>query len=174
VTRGRGLSPDDLKNGLAAGFAGTLAMSIFVLLNDRLGFIPQIRPIHELTSVIQMLSGVKLPSPLGFLLHLVLGSFLFGCLFAVMFHNFTGNFAVRGLMFGLMLWIGVMSIVCPMLGQGFFALRLGLGMVPAATWLFFHGIYGLAMGAAFGSMQARRPDGCQPGARSGFSGAGSG
>ncbi len=150
------LSSDDLKNGLAAGFAAVSAMSIFILLNDKLGLIPQVNLIDDMSHLIKMLTGVGLPLPLGFLLHLVLGSYVFGCGFAVLFGSFTRNFVLCGLIFGLLLWIGATLIVCPMLGQGFFGLRLGLGLIPAAALLFFHGVYGVALGAAFGSMQGRR------------------
>ena len=151
-----GLSSDDLKNGLAAGFAATSAMSIFILLNDRLGAIPQVDLIDDLSRLIKMFTGVDLPLPLGFLLYLVLGSYVFGCAFAVLFGSFTRNFVLYGLIFGLILWMGATLIVCPMLGQGLLALRLGLGLIPATALLFFHEVYGVVMGAAFGSMRARR------------------
>lgn len=151
------LSSDNLKNGLAAGFAAVSAMSILILLNDKLGLIPHVDLIDDMSHSIKMLTGVDFPLPLGFLLHLVLGSYIFGCGFAVLFGGFTRNFVLHGLIFGLILWMGATMIVCPMLGQGFLALKLGLGLIPATALLFFHGVYGVVMGAAFGSMQARRP-----------------
>jgi uncharacterized membrane protein YagU involved in acid resistance len=150
------LSVDSFKDGLAAGFAGTLAMSMVMLLNDRHEYIPQVHLLRDLTHMIEALTGIGLPLPLAFLIHLVLGSFVFGCAFAAMFGGCAGSFVVYGLLFGLALWIGVMSIVCPILGQGFFALRLGARMIPAASLLFIHELYGWVLGAAFGSMQARR------------------
>jgi uncharacterized membrane protein YagU involved in acid resistance len=131
-------------------------MSTFILLNSRLGFIPRVNLIDDLSDLIKMLTAVELPLPLGFLLHLVLGSYVFGCGFAVIVRSIMGNFVVYGIIFGLILWMGVMLIVCPILGQDFFALRLGLALVPAAALLCFHGVYGVVIGTAFGSLQAGR------------------
>jgi hypothetical protein len=150
------LSSENLKNGVAAGFAGTLAMSMVMLLNERHGYVPEVNLIRDLGHLIEGLTGTHLPLPLRWLIHLMLGSFILGCAFAAMFDGCGGGFVVYGLLFGLAIWAGVTSIVCPILGQGFFAVRLGKGMIPAVSLLFIHELYGLVLGAAFGSMHARR------------------
>jgi hypothetical protein len=150
------LSSENLKDGLAAGFAGTVAMSMVMLLNDRHGYIPQINLIRDLGRLIEHFTGIDLPFPLRWLVHLVIGSFILGCGFGVIVGGFGGGFVVFGLLFGAAVWLAVMSIVCPILEQGFFAIRLGAGMLPAVGLLFIHALYGSVLGAAFGSMQARR------------------
>jgi hypothetical protein len=128
-----------------------LAIRAFIVANDRLGLIPSVSLIHDLIDCINMLTGVDLPLPLVFLLHLFLGSYVLGCGFALLsrntagFGNFRDYFRSHDL-------DGVMLLVCPIPGQGFFGLRLGFGLIPGAGLLFVHGI---TAGTASGSMQAR-------------------
>ena len=152
-------APGRLIDGLSAGLAGTLAMSALMLLKDRLSLVPQVDLIRDLRHVIQISTGLKTPFLLGGLIHLILGSYVFGGVFAILFDYLSGSPAMRGVYFCLAIWVLLMLTAFPLLGHGFFGFGRGLGPTPAATTLLLHLVYGLALGIAFGSVQTTRGPG---------------
>ncbi len=143
-----------LVDGVSAGFAATLAMSAVMVLNDRLSLIPQVDLIRDLRHVIQILTGLKTPFLLAWLIHLILGSYAFGCVFALVFEYLSGSPVIRGICFGLAIWLVLMLTVFPLLGYGLFGFGLAVGATPAAATLVLHLVYGVALGIAFGSVHA--------------------
>jgi uncharacterized membrane protein YagU involved in acid resistance len=141
-----------LVDGVSAGFAATLAMSAVMLLNDRMSLIPQVDLIRDLRHVIQILMGLRTPFLLAWLIHLILGSYVFGCVFAIVFDHLSGGPVMRGVYFGLAIWLLLMLTAFPLLGYGFFGFGMALGAAPAAATLVLHLVYGLALGFAFGSV----------------------
>jgi hypothetical protein len=148
-----------LVDGVSAGFAATLAISAVMLLNDRMSLTPQVDLIRDLRHVIQILMGLRTPFLLAWLIHLILGSYVFGGVFAIVFDYLSGSPAMRGVYFGLAIWVLLMLTAFPLLGHGFFGFGRGLGPTPAATTLLLHLMYGLAVGIAFGSVQTTRGPG---------------
>jgi hypothetical protein len=94
-----------LVDGVSAGFAGTLAMSAVMLLNDRFSLVPQVDLIRDLRLVIQMLTGLRTPFLLAWLIHLILGAYVFGCVFAIVFDYLSGSPVMCGVYFGLAIWL---------------------------------------------------------------------
>jgi hypothetical protein len=150
----RGYTPslDILIDGVSAGFAATLTMSAVMLVNDRFSLIPQVDLIRDLRHVIHTLTGWKTPFLLAWLIHLILGSYVFGCTFAIVADYFGGRPVIRGVLFSLAIWLVLMLTAFPLLGYGFFGLGTAFGPTKAAAAMALNIVYGLALGIAFGSV----------------------
>jgi hypothetical protein len=83
--------------------------------------------IRDLRHVIHTLTGWKTPFLLAWLIHLILGSYIFGCTFAVVSDYFDGRPVMRGVLFGLAIWLVMMLTAFPLLGYGFFGLGIAFG-----------------------------------------------
>jgi len=84
---------------------------------------------------------------LGLALHLLNGVIL-ALVYALAVERFLpGAYWARGLTYGLGLWLLLMLVVLPLLGDGFLGRRTGWAMAPSA--LAVHLIYGLILGFAF-------------------------
>ena len=89
-----------------------------------------------------MLGGGKM----GMLVHVLNGAIVFPLAYAVFFYRFLlGPSYVKGLTFGLTLWLASQLVVLPMIGAGVFSSHMG-GVRPAGTLLFGHLIYGVLLG----------------------------
>ena len=83
------------------------------------------------------------PWILGMLIHFALGTATFSFAYAIVAPRFLpGNAAVRGLIWGVVLWLVAMLMMSPMMGKGLF-----MGATPAAVAsLVGHLAYGLTLG----------------------------
>jgi hypothetical protein len=132
-----------------AGFAATVAMSAMVYGTALLG-VPNI----DFAGVLgALLTGEpsKLLSPTwwaGMAWHFVNGSLIFALLFAFFFQPGVG-FApsVQGMIWGTILWLVAQAVILPLLGAGFFSMRLFHPITVLATSLVAHWIYGGVLGA---------------------------
>ena len=147
-----------LVDGVSAGFAGTTAMSALMLLNDRFLFVAQTDLVTDLRRVIYILTGWKPTFLLGWLFHLIFGSYVLGCSFAVLSNYLGGRPAIRGLLFGFGIWLLQMVTAFPVLGYGLFGYGSALGPTEALASLALNLVYGLVLGLAFDSVHVtRRP-----------------
>jgi uncharacterized membrane protein YagU involved in acid resistance len=80
---------------------------------------------------------------LGLVLHVVNGVVL-AFIYALIKGFLPGPQVVQGLLYGLALWLIMMLIVLPWMGDGFFGRRTTPQMIPSA--LFVHLVYGLILG----------------------------
>ena len=101
---------------------------------------------HELSAMMGM------PWVAGMIAHLGLGIVVFPLIYvAVLRRWLPGPPAVRGLIWGLLLWLIAMLVMSPMMGKGLF---LG-GPPPAMASFIAHAVYGGLLGALTGA-PARR------------------
>ncbi len=95
---------------------------------------------------------VGMPWVAGMIAHLGLGIVVFPLVYvAVLRRWLSGPPAVRGLIWGLLLWLIAMLVTSPMMGKGLF---MG-GPPPAMASLIAHAVYGGLLGAIAGT-PARR------------------
>ena len=129
----------NLKKAVAAGLAGTAAMTALMLMAPMMGMPPM--NIGEMLG--SMMDGI---TALGWVAHFMIGTVLaviYGALFA---ERLAGPAAVRGMLFGLAPWLLAQVAVMPMMGAGFFS---GSMMVAAGS-LMGHLVYGAVVGAVYG------------------------
>jgi hypothetical protein len=81
---------------------------------------------------------------LGLFLHLANGVIL-ALVYAIFLWPFIpGEYWLRGLTYGVFLWLAMMVVVLPAIGDGFFGWKVSRSMIPSA--LVVHLLYGLVLG----------------------------
>jgi len=137
----------NVQAGLIAGFIATIVLSILMIAKSSVGLLPQLNPIEDIVHVADLLTGMTLPLPFGWIGHFVLGTVAWGIIYAALQASLPGAPVVKGLIFGALAWLAMMIIFEPLAGDGLFALSLG----PQATvaTLVLHLIYGAVLGVAY-------------------------
>jgi hypothetical protein len=138
-----------LFSGLAAGLVATVVLSVMMVAKTMMGVMPEL-------DVIVMLSAMMgAPALVGWLAHFMIGTLAWGGGFALLHDAIPGsNTIARGVVFGIAAWLGMMIMVMPMAGAGFFGMALGL-MAPMMT-LALHIVFGAVLGATFQALTTRR------------------
>lgn len=137
----------NIKAGLVAGFSATVVLSAMMVGKSMMGVMPELDVIH-------MLSGMMgAPAVVGWLAHFMIGTMAWGGGFAVLYGLIPGSGAVmKGILFGIAAWLGMMVMVMPMAGAGLFGMAFGV-MAPMMT-LVLHIVFGAVLGAVY-QAQAR-------------------
>ena len=144
-----------IAKGILAGFVATVALSAMMVLKAKMGMLPQMNAIKMLAAMAHSFMGTPVIPVVGWLLHFIIGSIVWGFLFALLYERIpTQTPAVKGLIFGTAAWLLMMIMVMPMAGAGLFGLHLGIG-APIAT-LVLHWVYGAVLGTAYGKLTASR------------------
>jgi len=132
----------NLKNGLLAGFAATVVLSVLMVAKGMMGLIPEL----DVAAMLAMMMGA--PLIVGWIAHFIIGTLAWGGAFAFLYDVIPGGSAtLKGIVFGVAAWLGMMIVVMPMVGAGFFGMNLGL-TAPVMT-LALHIIYGAVLGKVY-------------------------
>lgn len=133
-----------LGRGILAGFVATVVLSVFMVMKQMMGMMPQMDVIRMLTAMI----GASSPL-VGWAMHFMIGSLVWGGLFALLQNRIPGGTTVvRGVVFGIGAWLMMMIAVMPMAGAGLFGLQFGMA-APVMT-LLLHIVFGASLGAVYG------------------------
>jgi hypothetical protein len=140
----------DLGKGMIAGFGATIVVSILLLLKDVSGIVPQ----FDLIGMLGQMVGSASPL-VGWITHFVIGTIVWGLLFAGLdshLERFEGyGELMRGAFFGVLIYLVMMMFLMPILSLGFFGMKLGIA-VPLLA-LVYNIIYGLVLGAIYGALR---------------------
>lgn len=128
--------------GLVAGFVATIVLSAMMIAKGMMGVMPEL-------DIIAMLSAMMgAPAAMGWIGHFMIGTVAWGGGFALLYALIPGGSAlVKGIVFGIAAWLGMMIMVMPMAGAGLFGMAFGI-MAPMMT-LVLHIIYGAVLGAVY-------------------------
>lgn len=139
-------------HGLAAGFVATVVLSALMLMKSAMGMMPELNPIQMIAKMGSSYLGLPLTPAIGWLMHFLIGTVLWGVLFAVLESSLPGNALwVRGALFSIGAWLLMMIIMMPLAGAGLFGLALGM-LAPIAT-LVLHLVFGVVLGAIYGWLE---------------------
>ncbi len=133
----------DLIGVVVAGFLGAMAMWLvgrLVMLAD----LPSVEPSHIINAKLLGYHTDRITG-LGEALH-ALNGILLAILYAVLVHPLPGPELLKGLAYGALLWVLLMVVVLPMLGDGLFGRKLG--PVAPAISLVMHLVYGAIVAAS--------------------------
>ncbi len=137
----------NLKNGFLAGFAATVVLSVLMVAKGMMGVMPEL----DVAAMIAAMIGA--PIFVGWIAHFMIGTVAWGGGFAVLYDVIPGGSAVmNGIVFGIAAWLGMMIMVMPMAGAGFFGMNLGM-MAPVMT-LVLHVIFGVVLGKVYIALPA--------------------
>lgn len=128
--------------GLVAGFVATVVLSALMVVKGMMGVMPEL----DVAAMIGMMMGASVV--VGWIIHFMIGTIAWGGGFAVLYGFIPGNSAViKGIVFGIAAWLGMMILVMPMAGAGLFGMNLGI-MAPIMT-LVLHIIFGAVLGMVY-------------------------
>jgi hypothetical protein len=95
----------------------------------------------------------------GMLIHLFTGSVVFALIYVFVLYRFLpGAPWVKGLICGVIFWLGLETAMMPMIGGGFFSSQIG-GMKVVVAALIAHLVYGTTLGSIAGVPVVTRPQG---------------
>ncbi|WP_322866205.1 DUF6789 family protein [Aquicoccus sp. G2-2] len=134
----------NLKNGFLAGFIATVVLSVLMVAKGMMGMMPAL----DVAAMLGNMLGGSIV--VGWVAHFVIGTLAWGGAFAILYSAIPGGSAVvKGILFGIAAWLGMMIIVMPMAGAGVFGMNLGM-MAPVMT-LVLHIIFGAVLGGVYGA-----------------------
>jgi uncharacterized membrane protein YagU involved in acid resistance len=88
---------------------------------------------------------------MGMVTHFILGTLVFSLTYALLAYRFLpGPPVVKGLVWGVVLWLGLQLVGMPMMGAGVFSTRAG-GMKAVIGALVAHLVYGALLGSIAGA-----------------------
>lgn len=136
--------------GMLAGLIATAVLSIVMVLNAALGWLPELSVIGLLAEVSAQVFGTPRNLFVGWIEHLLIGTVLWGTLFALTNSLWWRNQVFRGIQFALIAWLLMMTFLMPLANLGMFG--AALGPEPAVATLILHLIYGAVLGYYYGRM----------------------
>jgi hypothetical protein len=131
----------NIKEGVISGFVATIVLSILMLVKTAMGVMPDLNAIKMLATM------MGAPLIMGWIAHFMIGTLLWGILFAVVVNKLPGGIMAGALIFSVAAWFMMMVGPMPMAGAGFFGLHLGM-MAPVAT-LTLHLVWGVVLGITY-------------------------
>jgi hypothetical protein len=121
------------------GFVGTVVMTAMMYL---------VAPMMGLRMDIAAMLGSMLGGSwiAGMMMHVVNGSVIFPAVYVyALYAHLPGSPAIRGTIWGVVLWFVAQTVVMPMMGGGLFSSAMG-GMMAAIGSLIGHILYGSLLG----------------------------
>jgi|TARA_Y100000815_G_scaffold188521_1_gene172102 hypothetical protein len=145
----KGIPMTDLKSGFIEGLAATVVLSAMMLIKGAVGAFPELDPIHMIAAMLGA------PALVGWIGHFAIGTLAWGGGFALLNVSIPGDKQiVKGILFGIAAWFGMMVVMMPMAGAGLFGLNLGIGMMAAVMTLILHIVFGAVLGLVFASLHS--------------------
>lgn len=144
-----------ITSGMIAGFIATIALSAVMLLKTMMGVMPQLDVIGMLTSMAHERLGLPATAAVGWVMHFMVGTIIYGAVFAMVNDALPGGGQIaKGTVLALIGWLIMMVILMPMMGKGFFGLNIG-AIAPVMT-LILHIFFGAVLGWIYGLLHRRR------------------
>ncbi len=142
----------ELGRGLIAGLIATLAISLLMVIRLSAGIMPWFNPIELMNLNAQQLLGTPSSAAVGWGIHFIVGTVIWGLLFVALAPRLPGSYVQRGLLFGTLAWLLVMVTVFPLAGSGLFGLGFG-ALIPVST-LIAHWVFGAVLGYTYGWLKS--------------------
>ena len=130
----------NLGRAMAGGFVGTLVMTLMMYYVS-----PMMMGMKmDIAAMLGSMLGGSWTA--GMMMHFVNGSVIFPAIYTYLLdERLPGSPALRGAVWGTILWLLAQTVVMPMMGGGLFSSQMG-GMMAAMGSLVGHLIYGGLLG----------------------------
>jgi uncharacterized membrane protein YagU involved in acid resistance len=140
------------KNGLLAGLAATIVLSVLIAIKSAVGLLPAVDTIEMLRQLGTEHFGLPASPVAAWIVHFAIG-LVWGLVFAGTYDTWPGGPAAKGAVFAIMIWLLTMSMFMPMVRAGFFGTSIGLGAALAP--LVLHLVFGVVLGGVFGRLHEK-------------------
>jgi hypothetical protein len=141
---------------LAAGLCGSAAHSGLMFLKSWMGWLPSFHPYEDIQQALSGLVGGSVSPAIPWALSFLNGAVVLGIIFGRLYRVLPGRSgAAKGVVFGVFGWIAMGALLFPVLGQGLFAARAGLGARPALFSLAMLLTYSVIMGIAYSTLDRK-------------------
>jgi len=136
----------NIVKGIVAGFCATVVLTLIMVVKFAAGVIPQV-------NLAALMSGLlTAPVYVGWGVHFVIGTLIWGPLFAVLAPRIPGSTAIiKGVLFAMAAWVLMQLLVLPVAGMGLFGVAYGFGATVMTFAL--HAIYGVVLGLVFAQLK---------------------
>lgn len=133
-----------------ASFIATLVLSMIMVMKKTMGLMPEMNPIMDLVTIMQNLSALTISPLFAWFLHFLIGTFMWGILFFLLYGRLPGGKLIKGILFGLGVWLLMMLTIEPLAGHGFFGLQTS--PVIAVMSMMLHIVFGAILGIVYGKL----------------------
>jgi YHS domain-containing protein len=138
----------NVKEGMRAGLVATTVLSALMVAKSAVGLLPTL----DIVSLLSTLMGCD--SVAGWFADFMIGAFILSGMFALLEPMLPEwELWLKGVLFGVGVWLAMMLGVMPMAGGGLFGKNLG--MVAPIMTLVLHVIYGAVLGGVYAALQSR-------------------
>ena len=138
----------NIGRAILGGFVGTLAITLMMYqVGPMMGMMKM-----DFAASLGKMMGMGWTA--GMMIHFLNGTIIFPLIYAFLLYLLLpGGPTVKGIIWGLILWLLAQLIVMPMMGGGVFSSKMG-GMMTAGGSLIGHLVYGALLGAIAGGTEA--------------------
>ena len=136
---------------IAGGFVGT------VLLTLMMRFVAPMMTGQRMDIAAKLGDMMGASSAMGLVMHLLNGSVIFALIYVYILYRFLpGAPWLKGVLSGVVLWLGLEIVMMPMMGGGVFSSQMG-GMKMVVAAMIGHLVYGATIGGIAGGPAESRP-----------------
>ena len=135
----------DIRRAILGGFIGTVLLTLMTL------FVAPMMTGQKMDMAAKLSEMMGTNPLIGMAMHFLIGSVVFPLIYVlVLFRFLPGAPWTKGLISGVIFWLGLEIVVMPMMGAGVFNSQAG-GMKVAMAALIAHLVYGAALGGIAGA-----------------------
>ena len=135
---------------LVAGLCGTIAHTLLISLKARAGWLPSFQPYQAFQQTLSQFIGTDVPPIIPWVISYLNGMTIVGLLFGSSYRLLPGKHGItKGLSVGVLVWLIMGTIFFPLIGLGFFAWDVRLGIKPTLFSLTMVETYSAVMGTVF-------------------------
>jgi uncharacterized membrane protein YagU involved in acid resistance len=134
----------NIGRAILGGFVGTVLLTLMTL------FVAPMMAGQKMDMAAKLSEMMGTGLPIGIAMHFLIGSLVFPLIYSlVLFRFLPGAPWIKGVISGVIFWLGLEIVAMPMMGAGVFSSQMG-GMKAAMAALIAHLVYGAALGGIAG------------------------
>jgi len=147
---------DRVWKSIVAGLCGSAAHSGLMAFKSWAHILPSFQPYHDLQALLANFVGNSVHPAVPWAMSFFNGAIVLGFLFGQFYRRLPGhNGAVKGMIFGLAVWLAMGLTFFPAIGKGLFATEAGLGIAPTFFTLVMVLTYSVTLGVAYSLLQPK-------------------
>jgi hypothetical protein len=151
-------SPRSLIKAVTAGALASITHAALMWMKTYSGALPEFQPYSDLQRTLTSLTGAFVPQSLLWVLGLINGALILGPSQHWTYNLLPGRgWIAKGLVFGILAWVFMGLVLFPLIGEGFFGLSVGRGILPSLQALIMMLVYSLTLSAIYSVLAGPTP-----------------